>query len=304
MDQYFDSLTTETINKETEHIDACDSLGIVTLINRQDFQVAGAVEKELPQVAKAVDILYDSLSNGGRMFYVGAGTSGRLGVLDASECQPTYGVSPQLVQGYIAGGDYALRNAVEGSEDDEDAGSELIREHGVTDRDTVIGLTASGSAPYVLAAVRTAKELGAKTIGVVTNKDTRLSQIADVTIAPIVGPEAIMGSTRMKSGTAQKMVLNMLTTGVMVRLGKVYNNLMVDMIASNKKLRDRSVRIVRAATGVDTEEAQRCLDRAEGSVKAAIFMQKTGLSLEQAGKFLESSGGRLKEAIVRAEESL
>lgn len=302
MDQYFDTLTTETVNPDTLHIDECDALGIVTQINRQDALVAAAVEKELPRVAEAVDILYAALHGGGRMFYVGAGTSGRLGVLDASECQPTYGIDPQLVQGHIAGGDYALRNAVEGSEDDREAGARLIRECGITAKDAVVGITASGSAPFVLAAVAQAKQLGAATVGVVNNRGTRLSQIADVTIAPVVGPEAVMGSTRMKSGTAQKMVLNMLSTAVMIKLGKVYNNLMVDMIASNAKLRDRSVRIVREATGVPTQQAQQLLQQADGSVKSAIFMQKTQLSSADAERYIARADGRLKQAIALAEE--
>lgn len=234
------------------------------------------------------------------MFYVGAGSSGRLGVLDASECPPTYGTPPELVQAYIAGGDIALRTAVEGCEDDQHSGEQLILDKGVTSLDVVVGLTASGSTPFVLGAIRQAKAIGAATIGVTTNRNSRISEVCDLCIAPVVGPEVVAGSTRLKSGTAQKLVLNMLTTGVMIKLGKVYNNLMVDLRASNTKLHDRSIRIVRTATGVDESLALEALTQANMQVKTAIMMLVSGTSAEQADDLLKQTEGNLKRAIHQA----
>jgi len=231
------------------------------------------------------------------MIYIGAGTSGRLGVLDASECPPTFGVDPSLVQGHIAGGDMALRVAVEGCEDDAEEGIALIERCGVTDKDAVIGISASGSAAFVIAGLKRAAELGAATIGVVNNKNSKLSEVCDVCIAPVVGPEVIMGSTRLKAGTATKLVLNMLTTCTMVKLGKTYNNLMVDLKASNKKLYDRSIRIIKAATGADAETATEFLHKASMNCKLAILMIKTGLGAEEAEQALLKCDGNLKAAI-------
>ena len=233
MDDYLAGLSTEGINEDTRNIDLCSTEEMVAMINRQDALVAGAVAAEQQHIARAVDLIYQCFKKGGRLIYLGAGTSGRLGVLDASECQPTFGVSPEMVQGYIAGGDTALRCPVEGCEDSEADGRNLADSLEVGETDAVVGITASGSAPYVLAALRRAKERGSVTIGVCTNAHSRLEALCDVTIAPLVGPEVISGSTRMKSGTAQKMVLNMLTTCSMIKLGKVYGNLMVDLKASN-----------------------------------------------------------------------
>lgn len=300
MNTYFEELTTEKINPRTQHIDECATRDILRLINQEDQLVAMAVDKEIDSITEAVDLLYHTLKNGGRMFYVGAGTSGRLGVLDASECPPTYGTDPELVQAFIAGGDIALRTAVEGCEDDFDGGKQLILNKGITDRDAVIGITASGTAPFVLGAAEQAKAIGAKTIAVVTNKNTKLAAVCDVTIAPVVGPEVIMGSTRMKSGTAQKLVLNMLTTAVMIKLGKVYNNLMVDLRASNNKLHDRSIRIVRTVTGVSADMAEEFLLKANMQVKTAIMMIETGTDYEDARTLLAHHDGRLKAAIADA----
>ncbi|UNK20659.1 N-acetylmuramic acid 6-phosphate etherase [Paenibacillus sp. N3/727] len=298
MDEYLAGLTTEEINEKTQMIDECTTEQMLRLMNEQDSKVPDAVAAEIPQIMKAVDILHRVLKNGGRMFYIGAGTSGRLGVLDASECPPTFGTDPLLVQGHIAGGDVALRLAVEGYEDNAEEGIALIERCGVTDRDVVIGITASGSAQFVIAGLKKAGEIGAATIGVVNNKNSRVEPVCDVCIAPVVGPEVIMGSTRLKAGTATKLVLNMLTTCTMVKLGKTYNNLMVDLKASNIKLYDRSVRIIKAATGVDDKTAISYLESASMSCKLAIMMIKTGLDAEKAEQALDESEGSLKKAFA------
>lgn len=298
MNDYLAGLTTEAVNPDTLIIDECTTEQMLQLMNQQDALVPAAVAEEIPHIAKAVDVLHHRLSNGGRMFYIGAGTSGRLGVLDASECPPTFGTDPSLVQGYIAGGDTALRNAVEGCEDDVDEGSAIIERIGVTARDAVVGISASGSAGYVIAALRKAKEIGAATIGVCNNKGSKFEPIVDVCIAPVVGPEVISGSTRLKAGTAQKLVLNMLTTCTMVKLGKTYNNLMVDLKASNIKLVDRSIRMIVNTTGVEPSTAADTLEKASMNCKLAIMMIKTGLGASDAEKALDANGGRLKQAIL------
>jgi N-acetylmuramic acid 6-phosphate etherase len=297
MDEYLSGLTTEEINEKTLMIDECTTEQMLLLMNEQDAKVPGAVAAEIPQITKAVDILHHVLKNGGRMFYVGAGSSGRLGVLDASECPPTFGIDPMFVQGHIAGGDGALRLAVEGFEDNAEEGIALIERCGVTDKDAVIGITASGSAQFVIAGLKKAREIGAATIGVVNNKNSKLEPVCDVCIAPVVGPEAIMGSTRLKAGTAQKLVLNMLTTCTMVKLGKTFNNLMVDLKASNIKLYDRSVRIIKAATGVDDDTAIPYLEMASMNCKLAIMMIKTGLDAVEAEQALDQCDGHLKRAL-------
>lgn len=297
MTSNFAQLTTEMNNPATASIDECGTREMLLLMNEEDQLVPLSVRQEIDVIADAVDLLYKSLKNGGRMFYVGAGSSGRLGVLDASECPPTYGTDPGLVQAYIAGGDIALRTAVEGCEDDSESGALLIREKGIGASDVVIGLTASGSTPYVLGAIRQARENGAATVGVVTNKNSKLGDLCDICIAPVVGPEVISGSTRLKSGSAQKLVLNMLTTGVMIKLGKVYNNLMVDLKASNSKLYDRSIRITRQVTGVSEPQATEALKKAGLHVKTAILILETGMDAEEATALLERNEGRLKSAI-------
>lgn len=297
MNDYLAGLTTEAVNPDTLMIDECTAEEMIQLMNQQDALVPAAIAKEIPQIAKAVDILHQRLSSGGRMFYIGAGTSGRLGVLDASECPPTFGTDPSLVQGYIAGGDIALRTAVEGCEDDMDEGIALIERIGVTDKDVLVGISASGSASFVIAALARAKEQGAATIGVCNNKGSRFEPIVDVCISPVVGPEVISGSTRLKAGTAQKLVLNMLTTCTMVKLGKTYNNLMVDLKASNIKLVDRSIRIIMNTTGVEASTAAETLKKASMNCKLAIMMIKTGLDAKEAEQALHANGGRLKQAI-------
>lgn len=290
-------LVTEGVNPDTMAIDECSTEEILRMINREDQKVAPAVEKEIPQITKAVDMLYASLKNGGRMFYVGAGTSGRLGVLDASECPPTYGTDPELVQGYIAGGDVALRSAVEGCEDDAQAGRDLIDSCRVTEKDVVIGITASGSAAFVIGALQRARELGAGTVGVTNNKENDFDNYCDVCIAPLCGPEVISGSTRMKSGTSQKLVLNMLTTSVMVKLGKVYGNRMVDLRASNKKLNKRSIRMICEITGADEATAEEWLEKAGRSTKLAIMCILSGRDVEQAKQLLAENNGYLKDSL-------
>lgn len=297
MDNYFTGLTTEEVNLKTVGIDEYSTEAMLKLINEQDMLVPEAVKNEIPNISIAVDIIYNSLKAGGRMFYMGAGTSGRLGVLDASECPPTFGTDPELVQGHIAGGDVALRTAVEGCEDDQDGGAKLVRECKVTENDVVIGITASGSAPFVIGALQEAKKIGAATIGVVNNNNTRLEEYCDVCIAAVVGPEVIIGSTRMKSGTAQKLVLNMLTTCTMIKLGKVYGNMMVDLKATNNKLLDRAKRIVSYVTDVSNDVAEEYLELASMNAKLAVMMIKTGLNVEEAEKILQDNCGRLKDAI-------
>lgn len=301
MDNYLAGLATEGINEATQQIDSCSTEEMVALINRQDAMVADAVAAQQRPIAQAVDLIYTCFRKGGRLIYLGAGTSGRLGVLDASECLPTFGVDADMVQGHIAGGDVALRKPVEGCEDDEEAGRMLIDQLETGPADTVVGITASGSAPYVLAALTRAKERGSITVGLCTNANSKLEPLCDVTIAPQVGPEVISGSTRMKSGTAQKMVLNMLTTCSMIKLGKVYGNLMVDLKASNKKLEDRALRLIVHATGVEPERAKNSLAQAGGHVKLAILMVKSGLAPQRAQELLDRCEGRLAQAIEAAE---
>ena len=300
MDNALSELTTEEVNKDTQNIDECDTKEMLILINEQDSLIPEAVKKQIPNISLGVDILYNSLKNGGRMFYIGAGTSGRLGVLDASECPPTFGTDPQLVQAYIAGGDSALRTSSEGCEDDSDAGVKLVHDCKITSKDVVVGITASGGAAFVLAAIKESNKIGAATIGVVNNNNSKLSKICDVCIAPIVGGEVIIGSTRMKSSKAQKLVLNMLTTCTMVKLGKVYGNLMVDLKATNKKLYERARHIVCLATEVDDITALQYLELSNRNAKLAIMMIKTGLNLNEAKSLLEKHDGKLKDSIKAA----
>lgn len=299
MNDYFAGLMTENVNPQTSDIDLCTTEEMVKLINREDMSVPLAVEKETDHIVQAIDLLHKALSRGGRMFYVGAGTSGRLGVLDASECPPTFNTDPELVQAYIAGGDSALRTSAEGCEDNLYEGMETVVEAGVRKGDVVIGITASGSATFVLGSIEKAKELGAATIGVVTNEDTKLSRLCDICIAPVVGPEVITGSTRLKSGTAQKLVLNLLTTCTMIKLGKVYGNLMVDLKPTNQKLMARANRIIQMVCDVSEETASSVLKEAGNSSKLAIMMLKTGLNADEAKKVLNENGGMLRKAILK-----
>ena len=288
---------TEGRNPRTADIDTLSALEIVTLISDEDAQVATAVRRELAQVARAVEVVVERLQRGGRLLYFGAGTSGRLGVLDASEMPPTYSVSPELVQGFIAGGDAALRRSVEGAEDDREAGAQAARGANVGEADAAVGIAASGGTPWVLGAVGEAQRRGAATIALTCNPDSALARLADVSIVPVVGPETIAGSSRMKAGTAQKMVLNMLSTATMVRLGKVYGNLMVDVQPTNAKLRRRAQRIVALACGLSLEEAAVLLARCDGETKTAIVVGLAGVTPEEARRRLARAGGRIRDAL-------
>ncbi|HJP86705.1 MAG TPA: N-acetylmuramic acid 6-phosphate etherase [Gemmatimonadaceae bacterium] len=290
-----DPRETERRNPRTASIDLATPAEIVDLINAEDRRVPEVVGTQREQIARAIELAESTFRNGGHLFYVGAGTSGRLGVLDASEIPPTFGANPELVQGIIAGGMPALTRAQEGAEDIVENGAREMDNHGVGEKDFVIGIAASGTTPYVRAALERAAKLGAKT-GIVacSPPPADLVKQLDVAILPIVGPEVVTGSTRMKAGTATKLVLNTITTGAMIRLGKTYGNLMVDLLATNNKLIDRSQRIVMEVTGVSREEATDLLKRAGKSVKLAIVMQKKNVSREEAEKLLAENGGIIR----------
>ncbi|HEX3534800.1 MAG TPA: N-acetylmuramic acid 6-phosphate etherase [Gemmatimonadaceae bacterium] len=290
-----DPRETERRNPRTAAIDLASPLEIVDLINAEDRRVPEAVATQREQIARAIELAEATFRSGGRLFYVGAGTSGRLGVLDASECPPTFGVKPEMVQGIIAGGLPALTRSQEGAEDVVGNGARAIDEHGIGKKDFVIGIAASGTTPYVRAALERAAELGAKT-GVLACSPPPADLVAkvDVTMLPIVGPEAVTGSTRMKAGTATKLVLNTITTGAMIRLGKTYGNLMVDLRATNNKLIDRSQRIVMEVCGISRDEAKKLLEQADKSVKTAIVMQKRGVSRDEAKRLLAENGGVIR----------
>ena len=288
------TLTTEAVNPDTRDLDRMTTLEMVTLINREDQKVALAIQTQLPRIALAVDAIADALGNGGRLIYLGAGTSGRLGILDASECPPTYGVSEQTVMGLIAGGQEALLRAKENVEDSLEAAETDLRAISLNGTDVVCAIAASGRTPYCLGGMRYARQLGCRVIAVVCNPGSAMAAEADIALEPGVGPEVVTGSTRMKAGTAQKMILNMLSTGAMIRLGKVYGNLMVDVQATNEKLRVRSESIVMQATGVSREAAQKRLSEADGQVKLAIAMELTGLDAATALARLQAAKGRLR----------
>lgn len=285
----FEKLLTESRNLNTIHIDSQSSLGIVELINQEDHSVAAAVQAILPDIAAAVDMIVTALQAGGRLLYLGAGTSGRLAILDAAECPPTYGTDPHLIIGLIAGGPQAVFRAVEGAEDSLILAEEDLRTQSLQQSDIVIGIAASGRTPYVIGGLNYAKILGCRTISLSCTLDSELSKIADLSLTVLTGPEVIMGSTRMKAGTAQKMVLNMLTTATMISLGKVYSNLMVDVQATNVKLQERAKRIVTLATGVTLDQAATALTAAGGSAKLAIVMLLTNLPAAQAAQLLKTA---------------
>jgi len=291
---------TEAANPRTVAIDTLSSLEIVTLINDEDINVPLAVRKELPRVAQAVDVIVDRLRRGGRLLYFGAGTSGRLGVLDASEIPPTFNTPPDLVQGFIAGGDTALRHSVEAAEDNEEDGERLVREIGVNEKDVAVGISAGGGSPWVLGVIRAAKAQGAATIGITSNPESALASLVDIAIVPVVGPEVIAGSSRMKAGTAQKLVLNMLSTASMVRLGKVYSNLMVDVTPTNAKLRRRAEHILQEATGADQSTIRRVLQETNYRVKPALVMLLAGVDLAEAEDLLARADGVVRRAIALA----
>ena len=290
-------LVTESRNENTMDIDNVSTLKIIELINEEDKMVALAVGKAKESIAEAVDIISERLARGGRLIYVGAGTSGRLGILDASECPPTFGVESDLIQGIIAGGYTAMFKAVEGAEDDIELCKTDLIEKGLNDSDVLCGIAASGRTPYVIGGMKYAKLVGAAVICVTMNPESEMAQLADTAISVVVGPEVIMGSTRMKAGTAQKLVLNMLTTASMIKLGKVYSNLMVDVKATNEKLVARAKRILILATNVDETHAENILNETNFNVKLSILMIKSNLSKEQAEKLLLENSGYIKKAI-------
>ncbi|MDP4153009.1 MAG: N-acetylmuramic acid 6-phosphate etherase [Bacillota bacterium] len=291
------SLTTEQMNEKSSHIDNCSIPEILQIINEEDGRVHIAVQKEIGHISAAVEQIVKSFKAGGRLFYVGAGTSGRLGILDAAECPPTYSTEPNMVQAIIAGGKDAVFSAVEGAEDDLQAGADEIVRRGVNEHDTVVGIAASGITSFVIGAIRQAKRLGASTVGISCNPDSLLEKEVDFPITPVVGPEVVTGSTRMKSGTAQKLVLNMLSTCTMIKLGKVYGNLMVDVKPSNQKLINRCIRIVMKVCGVSDADAQNALEKFGYNPKKAIILLKTQSSPDQVEEALSKADGLVSGAI-------
>jgi len=292
-----ESTLTEERNPLTRDIDTLPTLDMLTLINAEDQKVALAVREELPKIAIAVDAITARMQRGGRLIYIGAGTSGRLGVLDASECPPTFGTPPELVVGLIAGGPAALTEAIEGAEDDREGGATEIAELDVNENDSVIVIAASGRTPYAIGGLQEAKKRGALTVSIVCNRPSPLEELAEIGIAPVVGPEVVSGSTRLKAGTAQKMVMNMISTAVMIRLGKTYSNLMVDVQPTNVKLRQRARRIVAEATGLDLRRATEILSVCNGEVKTAIVAALVGISPELARIRLYETGGYVRKTI-------
>lgn len=291
-------LNTEQRNPKTMEIDLMTTEEIITIINQEDTIVPNAIAREIPHIVKVVDEITDSFKKGGRLIYVGAGTSGRLGIIDASECPPTYGTDPEMVVGIIAGGKEAMTEAVEGAEDDSEQGRKDVADIHLSDKDVLVGIAASGRTPYTIGALQYGNEVGAVTVAVACTKDSEMGRIAKYTIAPITGPEVVTGSTRMKAGTAQKLVLNMLTTASMIKLGKVYGNLMVDVQMTNEKLFKRAENIVKMATGASDEEAQAALKEQNHNTKAAILQILTGLKGEAAARLLKRHNGYLREAIA------
>ena len=291
------NLTTESRNPASEAIDTLSAAEIVDLINSEDASVAAAVGKQREPIARAIEVIADRLRGGGRLIYIGAGTSGRLGVLDASECPPTFNTDPSQVVGLIAGGQTAMFRAVEGAEDSPETAVLDLEKIAFCDRDVLVGIATSGRTPYVIGGLGYARSIGAYAIGFSCNEDAALAKCSDLTIIPVVGPEVISGSTRLKAGTATKMVLNMLTTGAMVLLGKTYGNLMVDLRATNKKLTDRTRRIVSALTDLTEAESRSLLERCDGELKTAVVAQLCDLSAEEARSRLAKAAGHLRRAL-------
>ena len=289
---------TETDNPKTSEIDKVSTLDAVRLINNEDKLVAEAIEKVLPEIAKAIDEIVVRLQNGGRLFYIGTGTSGRLGVLDASEIPPTFGVSYDLIQGVIAGGYDALFKATESSEDNKEQGAEDLKTRGLTYKDAVVGIAASGTTPYTIGAVKYAREIGCFTACIVCNPDSKITETAEVCIVPIVGPEAITGSTRMKAGTAQKLILNMISTVAMIRLGYVSGNRMTNMKASNEKLQDRAVRILMDEAKIDERIATKLMEEAGGDLRVALVMAKANVDVQDARNALSTKAYVVEEAVL------
>ena len=294
--QTLSTLITEQRNPNSMHVDSLSALEIVQLMNEEDKQVPLAIEKCLPQIAQAVERIVAVFQQGGRLVYIGAGTSGRLGVLDASECPPTFGVSPEMVKGIIAGGERALRHPIEGAEDSAQAVVDLQTIQ-FSSKDVLVGIAASGRTPYVIGALEYAKSLGSVTVSISSNPNSAMANIVDIAIDTVVGPEVLTGSSRLKSGTAQKLVLNMLTTASMILMGKCYQNLMVDVQASNEKLKARAIRIVMQATDCDKALAEETLKQADQNAKLAIMMILSGLDRVQAEALLEKHQGKLQLAL-------
>ncbi|HEX4415533.1 MAG TPA: N-acetylmuramic acid 6-phosphate etherase [Lacipirellulaceae bacterium] len=290
-------LTTEARNPASEDLDGLTAQQIVQLINAEDAKIAAAVAEQSDAIAQAIDVIADRLENGGRLIYTGAGTSGRLGVLDASECPPTFNTQPWQVVGLIAGGYTALTTAVEGAEDNPDLGAQDLKKLNLSKGDVLVGIATSGRTPYVMGGLQYAQSIGAFTVGVSCNRDSQMAAHCNIDIAVVVGPEVVSGSTRMKAGTATKMVLNMLSTGAMIRLGKTFGNLMVDLRASNTKLFDRARRIVRAVTQLSPSESERLLNECNGEVKTAIVSYDRGVSADEARQLLGASHGHLRSAL-------
>lgn len=298
-------LATEQNNPRTKHIDIATTEEILRMINEEDKAVPFAVEKEIPHIAQAVEMIVEGFRKGGRLFYVGAGTSGRLGIVDAAECPPTFGTSPEMVQGIIAGGREAVFRAQEGAEDNEEDGKEILDKFGIKPPDVVVGIAASGRTPFVKSAVNEAKRRGIKTIFIATSPIEKVKELgveADVYICPVVGPEVIAGSTRMKSGTAQKLVLNMLSTASMIKLGKTFGNVMVDLQLTNNKLKERAKKIIMDLCGVDYTKAQEALVKADGKVKVALVMLLGNVDKDTANRLLDQSQGFVKIAVNKAKE--
>ena len=295
--QTLSTLITEQRNPNSMHVDSLSALEIVQLMNEEDKQVPLAIEKCLPQIAQAVECIVAAFQQGGRLVYIGAGTSGRLGVLDASECPPTFGVSPEMVKGIIAGGERALRHPIEGAEDSKEQAVIDLQTIQVSSKDVLVGIAASGRTPYVIGALEYAKSLGSVTASIASNPNSAMANIVDIAIDTVVGPEVLTGSSRLKSGTAQKLVLNMLTTASMILMGKCYQNLMVDVQASNEKLKARAIRIVMQATDCDKALAEETLKQADQNAKLAIMMILSGLDRAQAEALLEKHQGKLQLAL-------
>jgi N-acetylmuramic acid 6-phosphate etherase len=290
-------LLTEQTHPESHNLDERPMVQLLATMNAADAQVSAAVAQEIPRIAAAAEAITTALESGGSLLYIGAGTSGRLGVLDAAECPPTFGVPPDLVRGIVAGGERALSHAVEGVEDDREAGVRDLEASGFATGDVLVGISASGRTPYVLGAVGKARQIQATTCGISCVRDSDLSRLVQYPIEPVPGPEILTGSTRLRAGTATKLVLNMISTAVMVKLGHVYGNLMVNVQPTNRKLEDRARRIIQAATGVAYDQAAELLDRAGRSVRVAIVMQKRAISREQAEMLLTRAKGRIREAL-------
>ena len=290
-------MTTEKRNAATMDLDQMSALEIATVMNQEDRKGPLAIERALPQIAQTIEIVENAFRQGGRLFYIGAGTSGRLGVLDASECPPTFGVDAGMVVGLIAGGDQALRFPIEGAEDDRELCVSDLKERQLCSKDVLVGIAASGRTPYVLGGLDYAKSLGCRTAAIACNRESAVGKAADIAIEVEVGPEVLTGSTRLKSGTAQKLIVNMISTGAMVRIGKAYHNLMVDVVQSNAKLQVRAENIVIEATGVDREKARQTIDAADGSVKTAITMILADCGRGEALSLLEKAGGRVRDAV-------